>query len=100
MEPQNAKTEKFDSSKWYSNQWKMYNTLSFESGNTIVIGNHTDSIFRYKYILDRDTLWFITDEKHRIPNPIKLHNKEELIFESFMDTKKELRYSRINKILK
>jgi len=87
---------RLDSGKWYSNRWEMYHTLSFEPDKNIVIDNHIDTISRYKYILSKDTLWLLINEKDPIPNKIKIHNNEELVFESFLDEKKELRYSRTN----
>lgn len=87
-------TERLDSGRWYSNKWEMYHTLSFESGKNIVIDNHIDTIFRCKYLLSKDTLWLFISEKNPVPNKIKLHNNEELVFESFLNEEKELRYVR------
>lgn len=91
----NKTTERLDSGRWYSNKWEMYHTLSFGSDKNIIIDNHADTIFRYKYMLDKNTLWLI-NETDSIPNRIKLHNKEELVFENFLDEKKEVRYARID----
>lgn len=89
-------TERLDSGRWYSNKWEMYHTLSFESDKNIVIDNNVDTIFRYKYMLNKDTLWLCINKKDIIPSKIKLYNKKELVFENFLDKKGEVGYSRIN----
>lgn len=93
-------TERLDSGNWHLNKWKMYHTLSFENENILMIANHVDTLFRYKYKLNNDTLWLMVKEKTSVPNKIKLHNNEELIFEGFVDEKKELRYTRTNNLKK
>ncbi len=96
MEKQYEKHERLDSGRWYSTKWEMYHTLSFESDKNIVLDNHVDTLLRYKYTLRNDTLWLMVKEKTFIPNTIKLHSNEELVFENLLDEKKEVRYSRIN----
>ena len=96
----NKKTERLDSGKWFTNKLEMYHTLSFETGNKITIDNHVDTLFHYLCKLSNDTLWLLTDGKHLIPNKIKLHNKDELVFENFLGAKNELRYVRINSMEK
>ena len=100
LERMQEKYERLDSGKWYSNKGGMYYTLSFGHENAVLIDNHVDTIFRYKYTLNQDTLWLQTDEKHLVPNKIKLFNRDELIFDSFLDEKKELRYSRKDSLQK
>lgn len=100
MELRNEKIQRLDSGRWYLNKWMMYHTLSFEPDNNIVVNNSADTIYHYKYMLKGNTLWLVTNEKDSIPNKIKLHNNNELLFESFLNEKKELRYSRINKMQK
>lgn len=97
MELRYATTERLDSGRWYSNKWEMYHTLTFEPVNTIVIDNRIDTIFRYKYVLEKNALWLVINEKDSILNKIKHHNNQELVFESFLDSKKEMRYVRIAK---
>jgi hypothetical protein len=100
LEEPTGNIQKPDSGNWYLNKWTLYHTLSFDGVNTLVIDNHIDTIFRYKYTLHADTLWVTTDNKHSIPNKIKLHNDQELVFESFLDEKKELRYTRTKNLNK
>ena len=94
MELRNEKTERLDSAVWYLNEWKMYHTLYFEKENIVLIDNHPDTAFHYKYRLDKNTLWLLINKADSIPNKIKLHNNRELVFESFLDSKKGLRYTR------
>lgn len=92
----NEKTEKLDSGRWFTNQGKMYHTLSFEPDSSIVIDNHVDTLFRYSYVLDKNTLWLI-HKTDSIKNKIKSYSTEELIFENFMSGKSEMRYTRTQK---
>jgi len=94
------KTTRLDSGNWYLNKWEMYHTLSFGSDSTLMIDNHVDTLFLYKYALSKDTLWLMVKGVAAIPNKIKLHSNEELIFENFLDEKKELRYTRTNRLQK
>lgn len=98
MEYRYEKKERADSGNWYSNKWEMYHTLSFDPGKSITINNQIDTVFHFEYTLIKDTLWLFNDGEQRIPNKIKLHNSKELIFESFMGKKMELRYTRIKNL--
>lgn len=96
----NEKALRLDSGTWHLNKWEMYHTLYFENGNTVSIDNHIDTLLRYSYKLKDDTLWLFVTEKNSVPNKIKLHSSQELVFESLLDKKKELRYSRENNLKK
>ena len=99
VENQYEKSERLDSGQWFSNKWEMYHTLSFEPGNKLMVDNHVDTLLRYRYVLDKNILWLI-HEKDSIQNKITLRNNHELIFGSFLNSKGELKYSRVKKALK
>jgi len=93
----NENTERLDSGRWFTNKLEMYHTLSFEPGNNIVIRNSIDTVLRYTYFLNENTLWLITNGKDSISNKITQHNNEELIFEGLLNNQKDMRYGRISR---
>ncbi len=95
MEYRYEKKLRADSGVWYSNKWEMYHTLTFEPGNKITINNHIDTVFHFNYTLNKDTLWLTVGEQQQTPNRLKVISNEELIFESFLSAKREMKYTRV-----
>lgn len=84
-----------DSGSWYTNKWEMYHTLSFEPGNFLTINNSIDTVFHFNYSLHNDTLWLMAGEGQKTPYRIKAYSNMELIFESLLSAKREMKYTRV-----
>ncbi len=80
--------------KWYLNKWTYYHTLDIK-GDNIDVDNHVDSVFFLNYRLSHDTLitWSENSKKFT-KNKILKVSKDTLIFESFLNTKGEVHYSK------
>ncbi|PDS24183.1 hypothetical protein [Flavobacterium branchiophilum] len=80
--------------KWYLNKWTYYHTLDI-NGDSIYVDNHIDSVFYLKYRLSKDTLitWSQNSKKLNKNRILKVSN-DTLVFESFLNSKDEINYSR------
>jgi len=81
--------------KWYTNKWELHHTLNFENGMDLVIDNHVDTIYRYRYLLNGDTLWLGSKEQELIGNKIIKFTKDTLIFSNLLDRQEQILYTRI-----
>ena len=100
MEHQGERIQRLDSGVWYASDTNDYiDAIYFESNNSVNIHQYIqDTMMWYKYKLNKDTLWLFFNENlkaQRVSNKIKSHRNTELIFETFLHTKKEMTYLRI-----
>jgi hypothetical protein len=42
--------------KWKSTEWNYYKSAIFDSDSSVVFDNHIDTLYRFKYKVDGDTL--------------------------------------------
>ncbi|HAI75398.1 MAG TPA: hypothetical protein DCM08_04055 [Microscillaceae bacterium] len=82
--------------RWYLNEWDLYHTLHFINERELVIDNHIDTVFRFQYELQNDTLILYDKKKGQALyfNPITAFDEDNLVFEQFIEKSGQQHYTR------
>jgi len=83
--------------KWYLNEWTLYRELTFHGDSSLVIDNHIDTIYRYKYMIRKDTLILLGPSDRIFSTRFMLLSPESLVVERLPHKSQPLRYSRVDR---
>ncbi|WP_026998748.1 hypothetical protein [Eisenibacter elegans] len=81
--------------EWHLNRWERYNTLYF-GGDELVIGNHIDTIFRYRYELRSDSLLIYSHQGQQLLHISRIEdlNPKRLVLRDLFDKTESQTYTR------